>query len=108
MSTRPELHLDVTNQPDGLRIAVTGDVDAHTAPQLEGEILAGLFNPAAHRLELDVAAVSFIDSSGLRVIISAIKLLRERDGRFVLLHPNETVRNLLEVTNLTGEIDILI
>ena len=101
-------HLEITVETDGAKvtIAVGGEVDPHTAPQLEGEIRTALLSPSVETLALDLSGVSFMDSSGLRVVISTHRSMRERAGRLVLRHPTATVKHLLEITQLSGEIDI--
>ena len=104
----PDMHLDidVTADQDTLTLVLVGEVDAHTAPRLEGEIQAGLFTSGITQLVLDLSAVTFLDSSGLRVVIAAHRSMRERDGSLVLRRPSDTVQRLLEITQLTGELQI--
>jgi anti-sigma B factor antagonist len=88
-------------------LKVSGDVDPSTAPALDGEIttaLAGVADPPA--LVLDLSAVEFMDSSGLRVLISAVNAVRERGGTVTVHQPSETVAQLLHITQLTGVLDI--
>ncbi len=106
MSANTPLEMQVTADGDELLITITGEVDAHSAPRLEGEIRAGLLSPTVQRLVVDLAAVTFIDSSGLRVLISTHRAMRERSGRFVIRQPSGTVRTLLDITHVAGEIDI--
>ena len=75
---------------------------------LEGEIRAALFGaPEATSLDIDLSAVSFMDSSGLRVLIGALQAIRERDGgAMIVRRPSPTVAQLLEVTKLSGELTI--
>src|SRR5690349_11994830 len=90
-----------------IRIAVTGVVDPATAGTLEGEIRAAMFGaPDATQLDLDLSAVSFMDSSGLRVLIGALQAIRDRDGTLIVRNPSPTVAQLLEVTKLSGELTI--
>jgi anti-sigma B factor antagonist len=53
-----------------------------------------------HRLVLDLQPVDFIDSSGLSVLISALKELKPCNGSIVLLKPSDGVRALIELTRL--------
>ncbi|MFG0318677.1 MAG: STAS domain-containing protein [Planctomycetota bacterium JB042] len=67
MNDTPAARLDIelTEQPPGLRLS--GDIDSHTAPDL-AEALGSI--PADRDVELDMAGVGFIDSSGLRVLVA--------------------------------------
>lgn len=52
------------------------------------------------RLIMDLHQVEFIDSSGLSVLISALKQAQKEDGEVVLLSPSDGVRALIELTRL--------
>ena len=52
------------------------------------------------QLVLDLHQVEFIDSSGLSVLVSALKAAQEQDGDVVLLSPSDGVRSLIELTRL--------
>ena len=107
--TEPETPFSATVDVEGdvIRVVVTGVVDPATAGTLEGEIRAALFGaPDATQLDLDLSAVSFMDSSGLRVLIGAMQAVRDRDGTLEVRNPSPTVAQLLEVTKLTGELTI--
>jgi anti-anti-sigma factor len=100
------LDISVSAAGNDLTITLTGEVDPHTAPRVEGEIRAGLLSPSVEALTIDLSGVTFMDSSGLRVLISAHRSMRDRDGRLVLRAPSPTVSRLLEITQLGGEIEI--
>ena len=51
-------------------------------------------------LVLDLQHVDFIDSSGLSVLVSALKAAHAEDGEVVLLRPSNGVRSLIELTRL--------
>jgi anti-sigma B factor antagonist len=92
-----------TSAADTLTLTLAGEVEAAT---LDGEIRSGLFTSEVTTLVLDLAEVTFIDSTGLGVVMGAHKAMRDRDGTLILRHPPGTVRRLLEVTLLTGELKI--
>jgi anti-sigma B factor antagonist len=52
------------------------------------------------KLAVDLSGVTFIDTSGLSVLISAYKLVRTKDGRMVLSGIPGNVQALLELTRL--------
>jgi len=96
----PELML--ATERDGPRavVTVTGELDAYSAPGLEEEV-SGLLADAVTNLVFDLSATKFLDSSGLRAILTAQRRLAERDGRLALRAPSEPVRRLLDITGLT-------
>lgn len=92
-----------SSDADTLTLTLAGEIDADA---LDGEIRSGLFTSEVTTLVLDLADVTFVDSTGLGVIMGAHKALRDRDGTLILRRPPGTVRRLLEVTQLTGELKI--
>jgi anti-sigma B factor antagonist len=91
---------------DDLVIALAGELDPHTAPQLEQAIAEGLAGPAPTRLVLDVSELGFMDSSGLRVIIKAHQELEAVGASLVLRSPTDTVLRLLEITDLRNHLTV--
>ena len=86
---------------DALLIALEGRLDTTTAPQLEGELREAL--DGADRLELDLEKLEYISSAGLRVLLSAQKLMAKKGG-MTLRHVSEAIMEIFEVT---GFVDIL-
>ena len=86
--------LSVVDAGDGV-VIVSGELDAATADRLAQHLKR---SPAAR--VLDVSAVSFIDASGLRVLLAATD--RNGERRLVLREPSRSVMRLLDITGLTG------
>lgn len=84
-----------------LTVALEGRLDTTTAPLLEGELKASMDGISA--LVLDFTALEYISSAGLRVLLSAQKVMNKQ-GRMVIRGANETI---LEVFEVTGFSDIL-
>lgn len=91
-------HLTVTRADDASgTIRVIGELDAYSAPVLEAELSRGARDG---ELRLDMAGVTFIDSTGLRVVVSADNRLRDADGGLVVVDPSPSVLRLLQLTSL--------
>lgn len=89
-----------TNENGTLTLALSGRVDTNTAPLLEKEIGFAL-SEAPGTLALDFAGTSYISSAGLRVILSAYKLVSKSAGAFKLTNVNASVLEILEATGFT-------
>lgn len=85
-----------------LTIELEGRLDTTTAPQLEAELRGSL--DGIDCLVLDMAALDYLSSAGLRVLLSAQKQMNRKKGSMVVRHVCETV---MEVFNMTGFSDIL-
>jgi anti-sigma B factor antagonist len=86
-------------------LALTGEVDPYTAPQLE-EALAELIDGGATAVRIDATGLAFIDSSGLRVLVDAHRRLGAESSVLVLAGVSPTFRRLLEVTGLDEHVTI--
>lgn len=94
--------LVVTTDKQGARVvlSVSGELDAYTAPGLEDQI-ARLMTEGTSDIVLDLSQTEFLDSSGLRAILTAQRKLTEQHGKLTLRAPSEPVTRLLEITGLT-------
>lgn len=88
------------------KVIVKGELDPHTAPQLRAALSLLEEDPRVGRVILDLSEVSFIDSSGLRVIVGCSQSLGARNARLVLCHLSESVLQLLEITNLLRFLEV--
>ncbi len=84
-----------------LTLKLSGRLDTTTAPQLETELKASL--PGVESLVLDFAALDYLSSAGLRVLLSAQKTMNKQ-GSMTVRHVNETI---MEIFDVTGFCDIL-
>ena len=85
-----------------LEIALEGRLDTTTAPELEKE-LGGLNDVTT--LTLDFSKLEYISSAGLRVLLSAHKIM-SRKGGMKVTHVNEIVNEVFEVTGFSDILTI--
>jgi len=85
-------------------ITVTGEVDAHTAPVVRDAVEA-VIAPQA-QVVVDLSGVTFLDSTGLGVFVTALKHLRETDGSLDLVVTSPRVLKVFELTGLDVVIPI--
>ena len=85
-------------------VALSGRLDTTTAPELENQLRALL--PETSVLVLDFAALEYISSAGLRVLLVAQKEMNKKNGQLTLTHVNETVMEVLEITGFTDILTI--
>jgi anti-sigma B factor antagonist len=103
----PAADFDVVSElSDGTAtVSVRGEVDVYTAPQLR-ERLYAVVADGVGQVVLDLSAMTFIDSTGLGVIVGTLKRLREAGGDLVLRSPSRSTRKVLEITGLTRIVEI--
>jgi anti-sigma B factor antagonist len=87
-------------------IVARGEIDVATSPILRSELTSALaLRP--RELTLDLRDVSFVDSSGLGVMVGALKRLREAGGeRFAIVQPQDSVRKVFDITGLSALFDL--
>ncbi len=92
--------LTIHKAADGpeLRVALSGRLDTVSSPRLEEELKGALDSVSA--LVLDMEGLEYISSAGLRVLLSAQKRMN-RQGGMKLIHVNDVIREIFEVTGFT-------
>lgn len=86
---------------DELVLVLAGRLDTSTASQLEAELKVSIDN--IKTLILDLKDIEYVSSAGLRVILSAQKVM-SKQGKMIIRNINESV---MEVFEITGFADIL-
>jgi anti-sigma B factor antagonist len=81
---------------------VAGEIDGNTSPVLA----AALLGKSADAIELDMAGIEFVDSSGLRVLIEAHQKAQAAGGSLTLISISETVARLLEISGVDTYLDV--
>ena len=103
VTARPATFVARAGAEDGTWIlAVAGEIDVATSPELRRE-LHQLADREPTGLVLDLSDVTFIDSSGLGVLVGTLKRLREEDRGDILVLEGlqEPVRKVFDITGLT-------
>ena len=102
MASVPDLSqfaVDVTRQQNEPVVRVRGDVDLDTAPVLERR-LNELVDDGAREIVVDAGGLTFMDMTGLTVLVRVLKRLRARDGRIRVRSASRSVQKVLEITGL--------
>ena len=103
------MELKVTRHGAASQVAVLhpgAQVDGRSAFQFEQDVLE-LLQDGTRYVVVDFAAVTLFASAGIRVLILMLHKLDARDGALVLCGLNQYVRNVLDVSGLTGQFTIV-
>lgn len=88
-------------------IALSGEVDIATAPQMWEALVANL-RPGLRRVALNCSSLLFLDASGLRVLMRLHEQLQQAGGgEIVLVSPPPTARRALQVCGMEGIIRVV-
>jgi anti-anti-sigma factor len=95
------MSLTITQKEQDQRpvLALVGDLDATTAPQL-ASAAQSVIDDGARDLILDAAGLTFCDSNGLSVFVQLAGQLRARAGRLAIVAPSDAVRQALAAGGL--------
>lgn len=95
------MELDINTQRDESKCTVTldGEVDVYTAPRLKEELVSAIEDGCVNVI-VDLERVGFIDSSGLGVLVSALRRARERDGVVRIVCTRDNILKIFRITGL--------
>ncbi|MEO8698098.1 MAG: STAS domain-containing protein, partial [Acidimicrobiales bacterium] len=80
-------------------VDITGDLDMATAPALR-TLVVQLLSTGARLIAIDLTAADFMDSTGLGMLVAALKRVRTHDGELVVICPEPRLRRIFELTEL--------
>ena len=97
------LNIEKKTNASELIVFLTGRLDTTTAPQLDKELKASL--GGVTELIIDMGALEYISSAGLRVLLSAQKVMNKQ-GEMKVIHVNDTIMEIFEVTGFSDILTI--
>jgi anti-sigma B factor antagonist len=95
----PEFSASVEHDGTVAFVAVSGPVDLYAAPELKA-LLAVQLADHRGRLVLDLTATTFVDSTGLAVLVAGHRRAERLGGRLVVVFDDAEIGRLLEITGL--------
>ena len=95
-----EMDLELKTKKDGtsLTVALKGEINTQTAPELSALLEENL--PGMDALSLDFAECDFVSSAGLRVLLNTYKGLKARKGKMEFLNIGPSFKEVLNITGL--------
>ena len=91
-------------QRDTVLVAwLSGEIDHHAAGELRKQLDARILAAPVERVVLDFSGVSFMDSSGIGLILGRYKLARELGGTVVVQHVPKDIRRMLALAGIDSK-----
>jgi anti-sigma B factor antagonist len=87
---------------DGTVVTLSGELDAHDAPQLR-RLFQSIENPV---VVLDLSRLAFLDSAVLGALVGLLRRQREAGGELRVVLPETPARRIFEVTGLESALDV--
>ena len=97
------MNINKTQNATTLTLAVEGSLNTTTAPELEAALKTSL--DGVSELVLDFEKLDYISSAGLRVLLSAQKVMAKK-GRMKVIHVNESIMEIFEITGFSDILNI--
>jgi anti-anti-sigma factor len=98
-----DLDVHTSYAGDAATVVVAGEVDLATSTRLNRELDAVLDRvPAPVRLRIDLAAVAYMDTTGVAVLLKARRRALEQECRFTVISTSPALTRLFEITGLAG------
>lgn len=86
-------------------VVARGQIDLYSAPTFKSA-LSRAIDDGFNEIVVDLSEVSFMDSTGLGVLVGVSKRLRLLDGSIAIVTPDATIRRVFEISGLTRRFDI--
>jgi len=99
------MKIEVTKENNIVIVAVEGEIDVETSPQLR-ERFDKLLAEGEHNFVIDMGGVDFIDSSGLAAFVRLFKRVRIGEGDVKLCCVRPEILKIFELTRLNRVFDI--
>src|ERR687894_1146099 len=95
-----ELGIDVRKSNAHAIVAVKGEIDVYTAPKLR-EKLIELVSEGSYNVVVNLEGVDFLDSTGLGVLVGALKRVKAHQGSLALVCTQDKILKIFKITGLT-------
>jgi anti-anti-sigma factor len=105
MEAGPEFTVTRWRAGEAVVVAPEGEIDLATVDALQAEL--DIARGEAVRVVLDLRAVAFIDSAGVRLVLEANRELKAAGGDFAVVRGSTAVRRVFALVGLGGRIDML-
>ena len=94
------MNAKIEAQNDTLTVFLSGEIDHHSAREIREEVDLQITSAKPQVLVLDFKDVSFMDSSGIGLIMGRYKLISKRGGQAVMVNLKPTVRKIFQMSGI--------
>ena len=92
--------MNISNENQTCTIALTGELDHHAAKNISLKITRAIDLNLPRQMRIDFSGVTFMDSSGIGVVIGAFKRMGQIDGQLSLFGVNHRINKIFSAANL--------
>ncbi len=99
------MELNAIRRGQRIIVRLQGELDHHSAEQIRGALDAYVSDLSCQEVELDMSGVSFMDSSGLGVVLGRYRALTARGGRLIVSGVSANVDRVFRMSGLYALVD---
>lgn len=100
------LRTEVVHNRNVVIVRLTGELDHHTSEDVRLKLDEVLLKENSHHMVMNLETLTFMDSSGIGVLLGRYKQLKNKGGKLILCHIDSPVHKLLELSGLFKIIDV--
>jgi anti-anti-sigma factor len=101
-----QFRVEVSEEGQGIVIALGGELDLASSPALE-EALERVFDSDTKFVVIDLRALEFMDSTGLSIIVKAYQTADDRERQLFLVNGPPQVQRLLSLTGVADRVSLI-
>lgn len=94
------MNLKLTNKGATLVAAIIGELDHHSADHIRQKLDAEMIKSTTRNVVLDFSKVTFMDSSGIGVIMGRYKNIQKLNGKMAVIGVNGQIKRIFEMSGL--------
>ncbi len=94
------MSVEIENNEKSLVAYISGDLDHHTAKNIRTQIDIEIGNKSPKTVALDFSRVTFMDSSGIGLVMGRFKIMQERGGIVVIQNPPPHIKKVMLLAGL--------
>jgi anti-sigma B factor antagonist len=100
-------HGSVQWSPESPTMMLIGEIDIASVPEMRRHLACIVAADEAADLTIDLAMVTFLDSTGLSFLVTTHKSLASKGGRLTIVRATPRIRSLFEITGLNEVLNII-
>lgn len=101
------MKIKIKSQNGTAIVVLSGEIDHHTAKNLRSELDKFVITMQPEVLAIDFSNITFMDSSGIGLIIGRYKLLKECGGQLEIHSPQPYIRRVLKLSGIERIVKII-
>lgn len=101
------MNVDIKTEGNYAVALLSGEIDHHNAKEIREELDKFIISNQPKELAIDFGDISFMDSSGIGLIMGRYKLISECGGRLIVKNPQQYIKRVLKISGIERIVKII-